>query len=145
MFTIFEYDTRSFFSITPLSLATERPTTELAPSDNPCVPSPCGSNSECRVIGNTPACSCLQDYIGRPPNCRPECTINAECPGNQACQNEKCRDPCHGSCGIHSLCVTINHVPQCTCESGYTGDPFAGCVVQQSKDSYCVMSRLNMS
>lgn len=101
---------------------------------NPCVPSPCGPNSLCRDHSGTPACSCLSNYIGRPPNCRPECTINAECPGNLACVNEKCRDPCPGSCGIYATCNTVKHVPQCVCQNGYTGDPFSGCsLVQQSK------------
>jgi len=108
---------------------------EPPPADiptNPCVPSPCGPNSVCREIGHTPACSCLDNYIGRPPNCRPECTINAECPGNLACSKERCKDPCPGSCGIYATCVTINHSPQCNCEPGYTGDPFAGCsLIQQ--------------
>ncbi|RZC36337.1 hypothetical protein BDFB_000145 [Asbolus verrucosus] len=85
--------------------ATEKP----VPVGNPCVPSPCGPNSQCRVIGNTPACSCLQNYIGRAPNCRPECTINSECPSNRACQNERCVDPCPGSCGAFADCVVITH------------------------------------
>lgn len=94
----------------------------------------------CREIGNTPACSCLDTYIGRPPNCRPECTINAECPGNLACLKERCKDPCPGSCGIYATCVTINHSPQCNCESGYTGDPFAGCIIiQQSMYLYTIL------
>lgn len=109
------------------------------PSSNPCVPSPCGPNSACRVIGSNPACSCQPKYIGRPPNCRPECTINAECPGNRACQAEQCRDPCPGSCGPRTTCTVIKHAPQCTCLPGYTGDPFAGCsMVQQSKARYFI-------
>ncbi|KAL1140438.1 hypothetical protein AAG570_000370 [Ranatra chinensis] len=104
---------------------------EVVPSGNPCVPSPCGPNSQCRAVGNTPACSCSPNYIGRPPNCRPECTINAECSGNLACQNERCRDPCPGSCGPHATCRVFKHAPQCSCQLGYTGDPFAGCSVIQ--------------
>lgn len=100
---------------------------------NPCVPSPCGPNSQCRVIGNTGACSCLPNFIGRPPNCRPECTINEECSGNLACVNEKCQDPCPGSCGFNALCTVVNHSPVCTCIQGYTGDPFSGCSVIPSK------------
>lgn len=96
-------------------------------SVNPCQPSPCGPNSICRTHGSTPICSCLQGYIGRPPSCRPECTINAECSGNYACQNEKCIDPCPGSCGPHATCVVISHSPVCSCIAGYTGDPFDGC------------------
>ena len=108
--------------------------TQAPPSGNPCVPSPCGPNSQCRAIGNTPACSCLPNYVGRAPNCRPECTISAECPGNLACQNERCRDPCPGSCGSHTTCVVVKHAPMCYCEQGYTGDPFTGCSqIQQSK------------
>lgn len=103
-------------------------------SENPCVPSPCGPNSQCRVVGNTPACSCLPNYIGRAPNCRPECTINAECPGNLACQNERCKDPCPGSCGPSATCVVIKHAPVCECITGFTGDPFSGCnPIPQSK------------
>lgn len=99
----------------------------MEPSGNPCVPSPCGPNSQCRVVGSQPACSCLANFIGRPPNCRPECTINAECPSNLACLNEKCRDPCPGSCGVYSTCTVVKHSPVCQCQVGYTGDPFAGC------------------
>lgn len=107
---------------------------EARPSGNPCLPSPCGPNSICRVIGNTPACSCIESYIGRPPNCRPECTINAECAGNLACINERCKDPCPGSCGAHASCVVLNHTPRCTCDPGYTGDPFSLCfIAQESK------------
>jgi hypothetical protein len=102
----------------------ERP--EL-PSGNPCVPSPCGPNSQCRAIGNMPACTCLPNYVGRAPNCRPECTINAECPSNLACQKERCRDPCPGSCGPRAVCQVVNHGPVCTCLPGLTGDPFSGC------------------
>ncbi|XP_065203541.1 neurogenic locus notch homolog protein 2-like [Planococcus citri] len=101
---------------------------ELHPT-NPCIPSPCGPNSQCRVIGSNPACSCLKNYVGRPPNCRPECTINEECPPHLACQNERCRDPCIGSCGAHSTCATVKHVPHCNCKIGYTGDPFTGCTL----------------
>uniref|UniRef100_A0A8D8VM32 Neurogenic locus Notch protein n=1 Tax=Cacopsylla melanoneura TaxID=428564 RepID=A0A8D8VM32_9HEMI len=100
---------------------------EPRPSGNPCLPSPCGPNSICRVIGNTPACSCVENYIGRPPNCRPECTINAECAGNLACINERCKDPCPGSCGAHASCAVVNHTPRCTCDPGFTGDPFSLC------------------
>lgn len=69
----------------------------------------------------------MPNYIGVAPNCRPECSINAECPGNLACQNEKCVDPCPGSCGFNADCTVANHVALCNCLAGYTGDPFSGC------------------
>lgn len=94
---------------------------------NPCIPSPCGPNSDCRVIGESPACSCLPNFIGLVPNCRPECTINSECQPNQACMNQRCVDPCPGSCGFNTKCTIINHTPSCSCEEGYAGDAFVGC------------------
>lgn len=104
------------------------------PSGNPCVPSPCGPNSQCRAIGDTPACSCLPNYIGKAPNCRPECMINAECSANLACINEKCSDPCIGACGLYTTCTVLNHNSVCQCNIGYTGDPFSICTeILQSK------------
>lgn len=94
---------------------------------NPCVPSPCGPNSQCRVIGSQAACSCMPNYMGRAPNCRPECTSNAECTSNLACKNERCIDPCPGSCGSNANCKVVLHNPVCTCIIGYVGDPFTQC------------------
>lgn len=105
----------------------KKETPVVQPSGNPCVPSPCGPNSQCRAIGETPACSCLLNYVGRSPNCRPECSINSECPSNLACVNERCIDPCPGSCGALATCTVSNHRPICTCIPGYTGDPFRNC------------------
>lgn len=102
-------------------------------SENPCIPSPCGPFSQCRLINSQPVCSCVQNYIGRPPNCRPECMLNSECTSNLACINEKCKDPCPGSCGFNALCNVVNHSPACHCMKGYTGDPFSGCSVLESK------------
>lgn len=109
---------------------------EIASGD-PCVPSPCGPNSQCRVVGTQAACSCLANYIGRAPNCRPECTINAECPSNLACQNERCKDPCPGSCGPFTTCMVIKHASVCQCVSGFTGDPFTGCSIIPTRKGSC--------
>lgn len=94
---------------------------------NPCVPSPCGPYSECRPTGGVPSCSCRQGYIGAPPNCRPECITNYECPSDQACVRQKCADPCPGSCGQNAACQVFAHVPSCVCIEGYAGDPFSYC------------------
>lgn len=94
---------------------------------DPCVPTPCGLNSQCRNVQGVPSCTCLLEYIGTPPNCRPECTISAECASNMACIREKCIDPCPGSCGFGADCSVISHTPICTCPLGYTGDPFSSC------------------
>jgi len=93
----------------------------------PCSPSPCGSNSQCREINGQAVCSCLIGYIGSPPTCRPECVVSSECPQNQACINQKCTDPCPGTCGLQARCNVINHNPICSCPPGFTGDPFTRC------------------
>lgn len=96
---------------------------------NPCVPSPCGPFATCRESGyaNVPTCTCLENYIGSPPNCRPECTVDSECNSDRACLRQKCRDPCLGSCGIGAQCLVVNHMAVCLCPKGYTGDAFANC------------------
>lgn len=115
------------FTGDPFVRCYEIPIEKPRPSLNPCSPSPCGPNSDCRVVGDSPACSCLPSFIGTPPNCRPECTINPECQSTQACINQKCTDPCIGSCGINARCSVANHIPICSCNEGFTGDPFRGC------------------
>ena len=109
------------------SLLTPETVTEPVEIDH-CIPSPCGLNSQCRIVGSQAACSCLPNNIGRPPNCRPECKINPECPQNLMCINDKCMDPCPGSCGSSTTCMVLKHTPVCQCVAGYTGDPFTGCI-----------------
>jgi len=104
---------------------------------NPCVPSPCGPNSQCKEINYQAVCSCLQSYVGSPPNCRPECVVNSECGKPKACRNLKCVDPCLNACGSNSKCKVINHSPICSCKEGFTGDPFSSCYAIQCKFNFC--------
>lgn len=98
---------------------------------DPCRPSPCGPNAECRAVGESPSCSCLPNYFGNPPNCKPECVNNAECPSNLACINLHCKDPCPGTCGQNAECRVVSHTPMCVCLQGYEGDPFNQCHIKQ--------------
>lgn len=94
----------------------------------PCIPSPCGPNAVCREQNGAGSCTCLPEYFGDPyQECRPECLVNSDCPSNKACVNNKCRDPCPGTCGINADCRVISHVPSCTCLPSYTGNPFVSC------------------
>jgi hypothetical protein len=120
------------------------PPKELDTPRNPCEPSPCGPNAQCRVNGDNYACQCLSDYIGSPPNCRPECLINAECPSTYACVNNKCKDPCPGSCGTGAECRVISHTISCICPGGYTGNPFIQCVVQDIRRECPKQQHLNI-
>lgn len=92
-------------------------------------------------MGN-PSCSCFSNYLGSPPNCRPECSINPECPSHQACIREKCRDPCPGSCGIDAQCNVINHIPVCTCPTEYTGNPFFSCILKPFERKHYLFSQI---
>lgn len=100
---------------------------------NPCQPSPCGPNAQCQVVNDSPSCSCMPEFVGIPPSCRPECISNSECPSQMACINRKCRNPCPGPCHSLATCYVVNHVPACTCPTGYTGDPFVQCIIMPSK------------
>lgn len=91
------------------------------------MPSPCGPNAVCQAINDSPSCTCMPEFIGTPPNCRPECTSNSECANNLACVNKKCRDPCIGACGSNAECRVVSHTPNCVCPQGFIGDPFLYC------------------
>lgn len=103
------------------------------PKIDPCQPSPCGPYSQCRKVNGVAICSCISTYIGSPPNCRPECILDADCALDKSCNSQKCKDPCPGTCGINSRCNVVNHSPICSCMKGYTGDPFIRCIVEDSK------------
>jgi hypothetical protein len=85
---------------------------------DPCVPDPCGPNSECRRVNGQAICSCLPTFIGSPPFCRPECLTNPDCPNHLACIRNKCVDPCPGSCSSTAICTVVNHSPICSCPPG---------------------------
>lgn len=100
---------------------------------HPCNPSPCGPNSQCREINGQAVCSCVPGYIGSPPTCRPECITSSECNLDKACVNQKCIDPCPGTCGIGAKCQVVNHNPICSCQTPHTGDPFVKCVLCKTR------------
>lgn len=117
------YEGDPFVSCVPI----QKPPTEVEKTANPCLPSPCGPNSICQVKQGRPVCSCVANYIGSPPYCRPECTLNSECPSDKACIQEKCENPCANTCGHNAKCNVIAHSAYCSCEDGYEGDAFVGC------------------
>lgn len=98
---------------------------------DPCRPSPCGINAECRDRSGAASCTCLPGLQGDPyVECKPECTINPDCPNTLACVRNKCVDPCPGVCGVHATCSVSNHRPNCLCDPGYVGDPFTACQIR---------------
>lgn len=114
------------FNICSLPISRETEPTVI----DPCNPSPCGPNSLCRAVKDQAVCTCQESFVGLPPNCKPECVVNSECPQNRACYKYKCTDPCPGTCGVGANCRVINHNPLCSCPQGTTGDPFSRCYLQ---------------
>ena len=112
-----------FINLNIYSATTRRP--EII---DPCNPTPCGTNAVCNERNRAASCQCLPGLQGDPyVECKPECTINQECPSNLACIQQKCKDPCPGVCGTHASCSVNNHYPICQCDPGYEGDPFSNC------------------
>lgn len=62
--------------------------------------------------------------------------MSSDCTQDKACANQKCIDPCPGTCGINAKCQVINHSPICSCLPDYVGDPFVRCFVEESKKNY---------
>lgn len=107
------------------------PDTDIPPvATDPCNPSPCGLNAECR----NGICNCISEYRGDPyRECRPECIQNSDCPYDKACANNKCINPCNGICGQNAECAVVNHIATCSCIQDYEGDPFTLCKRVQSE------------
>lgn len=98
------------------------------PPQDPCYPSPCGANAQCRIRDGVAYCECIHEFHGDPySGCRPECVLNNDCTKNLACIQTKCVDPCPGVCGQEALCTVTNHIPICSCPAGFTGDAFRLC------------------
>ena len=109
----------------------------IKPFENPCLSNPCGSNAICAESNGQYDCVCQSGYIGNPfSGCRPECTINSECPSNKACINQLCKDPCPGTCGINAECTVSTHQPSCSCKKGFIGDPYSRCQLIPCKKSW---------
>ena len=109
---------------------------------NPCIPNPCSSNAICKEQNGAGSCQCLPEYYGNPyEGCRPECTLNTDCPSNKACVRNKCVDPCPGVCGVQADCQVVNHLPTCVCRPGFTGDSYRYCsVIQQAERRFSIPS-----
>ncbi|BES97160.1 PTI [Nesidiocoris tenuis] len=90
-----------------------------APPSDPCNPSPCGQNGQCRVVNGVASCV------------YPECVINQDCPRDKTCYNQKCKDPCFGACGINAICQAVNHRAVCSCPPNYFGDARIQCNIQR--------------
>ncbi|KAG8306561.1 hypothetical protein J6590_044541 [Homalodisca vitripennis] len=117
--------------------------------EDPCLGG-CGPNTICLSGDVIPVCACKPGFAGNPFNgCYPEghiqeCTINSDCPEEQACFNGHCKDVCDDACGLNSICKGIKHRPVCFCSPGHVWDEFFGCRIEKIKecnrDSDCTLN-----
>jgi len=93
---------------------------------DPCPLERCGVNALCSARNHRAVCTCPPGYRPDPDphiRCKQyECLTDPECPSTLACRNENCVDPC--KCARFADCSARNHQGICTCQPGYTGDPY---------------------
>lgn len=94
----------------------------------PCDGSICGQNAMCKSNFKNGTCVCKPNYVGDPfIECRPYCSLSADCPRTFVCIDSKCVDPCENACGVRARCEVVNHNPICFCPNGLTGNPLILC------------------
>lgn len=113
------------------------PPLKFLPGNDPCSPYPCGPNTDCMVSPlGVAVCRCKAGFFPKPDTitgCGPQCTHDDECSSSQNCAAGRCVNICEdGICGVNALCEPRNRRAICRCPSGYSGDPFTRCVIQQS-------------
>lgn len=70
----------------------------------------------------------MPEFNGDPySGCRPECVLNSDCSRDKACIRNKCVDPCPGTCAPNAICSVQNHIPICSCPTGFEGNAFVRC------------------
>jgi len=109
---------------------------------DPCNPSPCGPGTMCMAnkFGN-PICRCLGKLVPKPDTitgCGPECTRDPDCEPlygrGFVCEDQICveaPDPCDPNpCGPGAEASSSGPgtTCQCTCPSGFLGDPYQKCI-----------------
>lgn len=58
------------------------------------------------------------------------CLLDTECGTLEVCRSGQCINPCEQpqACGMNAECIIGNHIKQCSCPSGFTGNPDIECI-----------------
>ena len=112
-----------------------------------CADRPCHSSAKCVNKPGSYSCFCPPRQIGDPytTGCHPEGQCpggDSDCPPDSVCYRGRCADPCQGACGQNAQCNVVQRKAQCSCPSGFQGnpEPEQGCVravVRCSSDAQC--------
>ena len=102
--------------------------------EDPCLKeNPCPSSAVCVTVGHRPQCQCPPGTSGNPKvSCKVlECLVDSDCRSFEACVNEECKDPCsyYNPCAPNAVCKANDHTYECSCPSGFQGDPKQHCVL----------------
>jgi hypothetical protein len=109
-----------------------------------CANNPCGLKARCLNEPGSYKCQCPKGTRGDPysTGCvgsgRTECNQDDDCPGQLACENNVCVNPCSAlPCGVNAICIPERHAAWCRCKSGYTEDKASGKCVSQCDGTIC--------
>lgn len=122
---------------------------------NECLQNPCHPTAKCSNTQGSFTCTCEHGRVGNPfsqPGCMApdQCHSDEDCHDELSCINKKCTNLCQSpksQCGPNAKCGVAKHALECTCPSGYLGDPYdttLGCFKVEcttsedcSKDKFC--------
>lgn len=114
---------------------------------DPCILAPqCTSGVSC--LAQDHACVCAPPLVGDPyTSCShpptPQCLIDAECPEEHGCVDNKCTALCPymDPCGVGAVCRVVDlaelRTVVCECPSGYTGNAHQECVKEERTGTGC--------
>lgn len=81
------------------------PKVPVVPQD-PCHPSPCGSNAICTSRNGAGSCKCIPDHFGDPyTGCRPECVVN----GMSLCNLMRFENKSKSNLSFQRIVLTTRH------------------------------------
>lgn len=109
---------------------------------NPCLMgSPCAVTAECYGHNHRASCKCPSGLEGNPlERCqRVECHSDYDCPGDRACLDNHCINPCatnyNPPCAQNALCAVRNHAAYCKCPDHLPdGNPLSYCEKRQAEE-----------
>ena len=109
-----------------------------------CRNNPCGPKARCLNEPGSYKCQCPKGTRGDPytSGCvgsgRTECNQDEDCPGQLACENSVCVNPCSSlPCGDVAICIPERHAAWCRCKSGFKEDKTTGKCVSECQNMIC--------
>lgn len=105
----------------------------------------CGRGAVCKVADHHALCLCPDGFRGEPSQeCVSfECQTNDDCESSKICDDGSCKNPCLGACGNNAQCKVVHRHAQCSCPSGYYGNPLIDCLKLACQKKSCGVCKSN--